>query len=267
MPPGLLLRFSCLGGKEFKAFLFFLLCVPQLTVGVIGAGKLGSQIALRLHGNSVRVIASVKTERSRQRLSALGLEVYTDNKIVVENSDVLFLAVKPANLAELNFYVDKPLISFVAGATLEYLKRLSARPYRAMTNVGLTAIAVAGPYDEEVNKLLSYIAPTFWVEERLIDPLTVLLGSGPAIVAELALALIRAGVNIGIPWDLSREIVLSLMASLPSLDDKFSMEKLAQYVATPGGTTIKALVELSPAGQLVGRAVEEAYLRISKLRQ
>jgi pyrroline-5-carboxylate reductase len=57
------------------------------------------------------------------------------------------------------------------------------------------------------------------------------------------------------------------MASMPSLDDRFSLEKLAQYVATPGGTTIKALVEMAPVGQLVGRAVEEAYLRISKLRQ
>ncbi|MEM4493974.1 MAG: pyrroline-5-carboxylate reductase dimerization domain-containing protein [Pyrobaculum sp.] len=247
--------------------MLFPLCVPQLTVGVIGAGKLGSQIALRLHGNNIRVLASVKTERSRQRLSALGLEVYTDNKVVVDNSDILILSVKPTNLSELDFKADKPLISFVAGATLDYLRRFSPRPYRAMTNVGLTAIAVAGTYDEEVDKLLSHIAPTFWVEEKLIDPLTVLLGSGPAIVAELALALIRAGVNIGIPWDLSREIVLSLMASLPSLDDRLTLEKLAQYVATPGGTTIKALVAISPAEEVIAKALEEALNRISKLRQ
>jgi pyrroline-5-carboxylate reductase (EC 1.5.1.2) len=241
--------------------------VPQLTVGVVGAGKLGSQIALRLQGNSVRVLASVKTERSRQRLSALGLEVYTDNKAVVENSDVVILAVKPVNLPELDFYVEKPLISFVAGAALDSLRRLSPRPYRAMTNVGLTAIAVAGQYDELVNSVLSYIAPTFWVEERLIDPLTVLLGSGPAIAAELALALVKAGVNIGIPWDLAREVVLSLLAALPSLDDRFSLERLAQYVATPGGTTIKALLELAPVEAYIGRAVEEAYGRISALRR
>ncbi|MEM1598560.1 MAG: pyrroline-5-carboxylate reductase dimerization domain-containing protein [Pyrobaculum sp.] len=242
-------------------------CVPQLTVGVIGAGKLGSQIAIRLSGNSIRVIASVKTERSAQRLSALGLEVYTNNKVVVENSDILILAVKPANLPELDFYTSKPLVSFVAGATTEALKRLSARPYRAMTNVGLTSIVVAGPRDEDVDKVLSYVAPTFWVEERLIDPLTVLLGSGPAIVAELAMALVMAGVNIGIPWDLAREVVLSLFSSLPSLDDKFTLEKMSQYVATPGGTTIKALVEMGEVRTALARAVEEAYLRIVKLRQ
>lgn len=238
-----------------------------MTVGVIGAGKLGSQVALRLRGNGVRVLASVKSERSRQRLLSLGLEAYTDNRPVVENSDVLILAVKPVNLPELEFRVDKPLVSFVAGAALESLRRLSSRPYRAMTNVGLTAIAVAGQYDELVNSVLARVAPTFWVEERLIDPLTVLLGSGPAIVAELALALVRAGVNIGIPWDLAREVVLSLMASLPALDDRFGLEKLAQYVATPGGTTIKALLELSPAEAQIGRAVEEAFVRISALRR
>lgn len=215
----------------------------------------------------MRVVASVKTQRSRDRLSALGLEVYLDNQRVVEESDLLILAVKPYNLHELQFYTEKPLVSFVAGATLENLRRLTARPYRAMTNVGLTAIAVAGPYDEVVDKVLTYLAPTFWVEERLIDPLTVLLGSGPAIAAELAMALVRAGVNIGIPWDLAREVVLSLFASLPSLDDRFTMEKLHQYVATPGGTTIKALVELSQAEAVIAKAVEEAYLRISKLRQ
>jgi len=128
----------------------------------VGAGKLGSQIALRLRGNGVKVLVSVKTERSRQRLLSLGLEAYTDNKVVVENSDVLILAVKPVNLSELEFYVDKPLISFVAGATLESLSRLSSRPYRAMTNVGLTAIAVAGQHDKLVDAVLSHIAPTFW---------------------------------------------------------------------------------------------------------
>lgn len=186
---------------------------------------------------------------------------------MVENSDILILAVKPANLPELDFYTSKPLVSFVAGATTEALKRLSARPYRAMTNVGLTSIVVAGPRDEDVDKVLSYVAPTFWVEERLIDPLTVLLGSGPAIVAELAMALVMAGVNIGIPWDLAREVVLSLFSSLPSLDDKFTLEKMSQYVATPGGTTIKALVEMGEVRTALARAVEEAYLRIVKLRQ
>lgn len=236
-------------------------------MGIIGAGKLGSQIAFRLRKNSVKVIASVKTEQSRQKLASLGLEVYTDNMKVVGESDLLILAVKPANLPELDFYVEKPLISFVAGATLDVLKRLSPRPYRAMTNVGLTTIAVAGPYDSTVNYVLTSIAPTVWVEEKLIDPLTVLLGSGPAIVAELAMALIRAGVNIGIPWDLAREVVLSLMSSMPSLDDRFTLEKLSHYVATPGGTTIKALVEMGEASTIIARAVEEAYLRISKLRQ
>ncbi|MEM1837227.1 MAG: pyrroline-5-carboxylate reductase dimerization domain-containing protein [Pyrobaculum sp.] len=238
-----------------------------MTVGVVGAGKLGSQIALRLHGNSIKVVASVKSQRSKERLSALGLEVYLNNEVVVEKSHLLILTVKPANLAELNFYTEKPLVSFVAGATLDKLSRLSAKPYRAMTNVGLTAIAVAGPHDELVDKVLSYLAPTFWVEERLIDPLTVLLGSGPAIVSEIAMALIKAGVNIGVPWDLARELVLSLFASLPSLDDRFTIEKLPQYVATPGGTTIKALVKLAQAESIIGEAVEEAYLRILKLRQ
>jgi len=236
-------------------------------VGVIGAGKLGSQIAIRLSGNGVRVVASVKSERSYQRLSALGLEVYQDNKVVVGLSDVLILAVKPANLPELDFYTEKPLISFVAGATSEALRRLSARPYRAMTNIGLTTIAVAGPYDKSVEELLSRIAPTIWVEERLIDPLTILLGSGPAIVAELAMALVRASVNIGIPWDVAREITLSLMTALPYLDDKFGLEKVAQYVATPGGTTIKTLLELAPAEAAIASAFEKAYERVLKLRQ
>ncbi|MEM1519792.1 MAG: NAD(P)-binding domain-containing protein, partial [Pyrobaculum sp.] len=73
-----------------------------MTVGVVGAGKLGSQIALRLHGNSIKVVASVKSQRSKERLSALGLEVYLNNEVVVEKSHLLILTVKPANLAELN---------------------------------------------------------------------------------------------------------------------------------------------------------------------
>ncbi|MFN3804997.1 MAG: hypothetical protein ACK4SY_08065 [Pyrobaculum sp.] len=52
----------------------------------MGAGKLGSLIALRHNGIGVK--ASVKTERSRERLLSLGLEAYVDNRPVVETSEL-----------------------------------------------------------------------------------------------------------------------------------------------------------------------------------
>jgi pyrroline-5-carboxylate reductase len=239
--------------------------VCALTVGIVGAGALGARIALRLRERGINVLASVRTEESRSRLESLGLRAYTDNSPVVEGSDVIILTVRPGDVKQVDFCVNKPLVSFVAGVPLDSLRRLSSRPYRAMTNIGLTLVAVSGEYDGTVNSVLSAIAPTVWVDERLVDPLTVLLGSGPAIVAELAAALVRAGVNVGIPWDLAKRAVLSLMESLPALDREFSMERVQQLVATPGGATIKALVEMAPAVAHISRAVEAALGRLSDI--
>lgn len=197
----------------------------------------------------------------------MGFDVYLDNGLVVEKSDLLLLSVKPYNVAEISVKTDKPLVSFAAGVPLARLAEISSKPYRAMTNVGLTAIAVAGQYDEVVDKLLRAISPlVFWVEERLMDPLTVVLGSGPAIVAKLLRAYVEAAVNVGVPWDLAKEIAAGLFSTAPQLVGGLGYDGVVEAVATPGGTTIKALTKMSGIEGLLAVAFEEAVGRLVSKR-
>ncbi len=232
-------------------------------MGIIGLGKLGTALGIKLREKGYKVIGSVKTRRSLERSIKMGFDVYTDNNLVADKSDVLFLSVKPYNVAEISIRTEKPLISFVAGVPLAKLADISARPYRAMTNIGLTAIAVAGQYDEAVDSLLRSISPAvIWVEEKLMDPLTVVLGSGPAITAKLFRAYVEAAVDIGIPWDLAKEIAASLFSTAPQLMENLGYEKIVEAVATPGGTTIKALTKISGVEELLAHAFEEAVARL-----
>ncbi|KUO88497.1 MAG: pyrroline-5-carboxylate reductase [Thermoproteus sp. JCHS_4] len=229
----------------------------------MGLGKLGSALGLRLKERGYRVVGSVKTSRSLERALKLGLEAHLDNALVVEKSDVVLLSVKPHNVAEISIRTNKPVVSFVAGIPLARISGLSARPFRAMTNIGLTAIAVAGEYDKEVDGLLRSLSPAvIWVEEKLLDPLTVVLGSGPALVARLLRAYIEAAVNVGVPWDLAREIAASLFSTAPQLAARLGHEGVVEMVATPGGTTIKALIKMAGLEGLLATAVEEAVARL-----
>lgn len=230
-------------------------------------GKLGTALGSRLRERGYKVIGSVKTRKSLERGLKMGFDVYLDNSLVAEKSNLLLLSVKPYNVAEISLRTDKPLISFVAGVPLARLAEISSRPYRAMTNVGLTAIAVAGQYDEVVDKVLRAISPVvIWVEERLMDPLTVVLGSGPAIVAKLFRAYVEAAVDVGVPWDLAKEVAAGLFSAAPQLVGGLGYEGVVEAVATPGGTTIKALAKMSGIEGLLASAFEDAVGRLISKR-
>lgn len=232
-------------------------------MGIIGLGKLGSALGLRLREKGYRVIGSVKTSGSLERASKLCFEVHLDNNLVVDKSDVVFLSVKPYNVAEVAIKTDKPVVSFVAGVPLARISGLSTRPYRAMTNIGLTAIAVSGEYDKEVDNLLKSLAPVvLWVEEKLLDPLTVVLGSGPALVAKLLRAYVEAAVNVGVPWDLAKSIASGLFSTAPQLVERLGYDGVVEAVATPGGTTIRAITRMAGLEGLLATAVEEAVARL-----
>lgn len=194
------------------------------------------------------------------------MEAYLDNVQVASKSDVIILSVKPHDFPQISLKTEKPVISFMAGVPLSSLSAVSARPFRAMTNIALSAVAVAGEYDDALDAFLRDLSPrVWWVDERLMGPLTVVIGSGPAIVAELMRHLVAASVNVGVPWDVAREIAEGLFASTPKLVKELGYEGLVERIATPGGTTIRALVEASRAEAVLAKAVEKAVARASSI--
>jgi pyrroline-5-carboxylate reductase len=209
------------------------------------------------------------------------------NREVVTGADVVFLAVKPQYVAEAapeaRGAVDeaKLVVSIVAGVTLAKLAQQfgTGRLVRVMPNtpclVGEAAAAYclgegASPDDGQLVKdLLSAVGVAIQVEERLLDAVTGLSGSGPAYAFVMIEALADGGVRMGLPRDVALTLAAQTLlgAAKMVLHTHEHPAMLKDRVASPGGTTIaglQALEERAVRGALIA-AVEAATRRSMEL--
>lgn len=200
---------------------------------------------------------------------AVGGRAVDDNLAVLRASDVLFLAVKPhfvaSVLAEIRpkFRPRHLLISIAAGVPLASLEAgLSAgsRVVRVMPNTpalvgtsasGFSLGAAATPQDSTlVSTLLSSVGTAFQLDEKLLDAVTGLSGSGPAFVYLMIEAMSDGGVAAGLPRDISTQLAAQtvLGGAKMVLETGMHTGALKDMVASPGGTTIDGIHELEKGG-------------------
>jgi pyrroline-5-carboxylate reductase len=176
----------------------------------------------------------------------------------------------------------KLLISVAAGIPIRRLMaQLSGEVavIRAMPNAASRVLAGAtvlspGPYVdqrrlEEGIAVFNSIGRTWVLEERLLDAVTGLSGSGPAFVMVVIEAMAEGGVKCGLDYDvamaLSAQTVLG--ASLWLKTSGEHPARLKDVVASPGGTTIAGLHQLEAKGLRAAliSAVEAAAQRSHEL--
>ena len=244
------------------------------TIGFIGAGQMaralgqGFQVAELIPGE--RIVAWDPVAEAGQAFTQVvrGAALAASNAEVVRRADVIFLAVKPQSMpAVMNELAgkigsEKLVVSIAAGITISRLCEglKTGRVVRVMPNtpalVGHGASAYAlGPGataadGQLVGKLVGAVGRAFAVDEKLLDAVTGLSGSGPAFVYVMIEALADGGVRMGLPREIaaalaaqtvrgSAEMVLSTGEHPAVLKDK---------VASPGGTTIAGLQALEEHG-------------------
>ncbi|HLF17432.1 MAG TPA: pyrroline-5-carboxylate reductase [Candidatus Omnitrophota bacterium] len=230
-------------------------------IGIIGGGNMGSAIisgirkkyALRVCEKDAKRRAFLK---DKFRLSA------QDLKTVVESSNVLILAVKPqdfdAILGETKRYISKRhlVISIAAGITTRYIeKRLGkgVRVMRTMPNLpaqvgmGMTGICKgknATRQDAQVTeKLFQRIGFTIHTDEKFMDAVTAVSGSGPAYVFYFVESFVKAAQRLGFSQKVATGLIMqtlrgSLNLLVASNDDAAT---LRQKVTSKKGTTEAAL--------------------------
>lgn len=243
-------------------------------IGFIGAGKMAQAIiGGLLHGEKIspeNMIASASSVETINRVSGqYPIHVTLDNKLVAEQADILFLAVKPnlhssiINEIKNSIHTNTIIITIAAGISLQFLESSFERKVKAVRSMpntpsligeGMTAICanhyVTSEDLDDVVEIFSCFGKAEVIDDRLMDAIPAISGSSPAYVYMFIEALADGGVKNG----LSREQSYRMAAQAVFGAAKMVLEtgkhpgELKDEVCTPGGATIEAVTELEKNG-------------------
>ncbi len=273
------------------------------TVGCIGCGTMGGAVVRAIAASSldVRLFVSSghysKAESFVESLSDLAsggrARSCATNLEVAENSDIVFIAVKPAYVQSVieeiapAFTKPKLLVSMAAGITLDSLREAAeaAAPkgkafvlphlFRMMPNLpavygeSMTALcAGSGCTEEETAQVVALLKTAGKVEcvaEKLMDGVTAVSGSGPAYAFMFIEALADAAVKFGIPRKQAYVYAAQTLkgAAVMALQDGRSISELKDAVCSPAGTTIEAVAALERSA-FRGTVIEAATAAYTK---
>ncbi|MBI5454317.1 MAG: pyrroline-5-carboxylate reductase [Deltaproteobacteria bacterium] len=273
--------------------------LTKKTIGFLGAGNLAEALIKGLLASkSVGANQLIASDRVSSRLVHLAetyeIKVYNKNHEVIRNADIIFLTVKPQDakdaLTEIAPELSGPklLISAAAGLTttaiLEILKHGGVKTFipvvRAMPNTpaivregmtGLVAGMGAGKNDLKLARAVFESVGKVVVvdDERLLDAVTGLSGSGPAYVFYFMEALVEAGRELGLTDADSRLLAMqtTLGAALLAIESNKDLSELRKMVTSPGGTTMQGIAKLEDAGfkDAIIKAVKAATKRAKEL--
>ena len=234
------------------------------------------------------IVADISADRIAYLQKTYGIAGDTSNRDAVARADIVLLCVKPQVmdwvLEEIAPAADrtKLVVSIAAGITIARIEKAltgGPRVVRVMPNTpalvlagaaGLSAGSLASQEDMAAGQqIFGAVGRAVGVDEKLMDAVTGLSGSGPAYVFTVIEAMADAGVKAGIP----RPLALELSAQTVFGAAKMVVEtgehpgKLRDMVTSPGGTTIAGLHELEK-GKLratLMNAIEAATERSKEL--
>ncbi|MBI4526474.1 MAG: pyrroline-5-carboxylate reductase [Deltaproteobacteria bacterium] len=260
-------------------------------IAVIGAGKIGSAIVRgALQAGLVQkhqVIASDLSEPLRDSVAKeLQIKVTPSNVEACEFAEIVILAVKPQvvdpvlkEIAE-KIGRTKLLVSVAAGVPLSRIEGhliQGARVVRVMPNTPCVVAAGASCYApgahatpadlEKVSAILRSFGIALPVEEKYLDAVTGLSGSGPAYVFLFMEALADGGVQAGLSRDVALKLALQTVygSAKLALESGKHLGQLKDEVTSPGGTTIAGLYVLEKAG--IRGTIMEAVLEATRRSQ
>lgn len=263
-------------------------------IGFIGSGNMASVLIKGILKAGLVDEKSVFTsdidpEKLESLKSEYGINtVFKDNKKIVEDCDIIVLAVKPQIMSRILSEIDEVLdsnklvISIAAGISTEYIDSLTRNDLkiiRAMPNTpalimeGATAICPGDNVSEDDLKLareiFSAVGVVAVVDETQMDAVTGLSGSGPAYIFMMIEALSDAGVKMGLSRNVSMKLAAQTVMGAAKLQIETGMHpgRLKDMVTSPGGTAIAGIhtLEQGALRTTLINAVENATHRSKEL--
>ncbi len=263
----------------------------KLKIAIIGGGHMGRALAAGIAScvdlDAEIVVADPMANRLA-RYQQHNISTTTDNNEAISQSNVVVLAVKPQVIKSViveyaETLTKKLVISIAAGVPMghleSWLKPLTPIIH-CMPNLpaavceGVTAI-IANPFVSSDQKTLAdrifkAVGDTVWIEDdRHIDIVTAVSGSGPAYFFYLMDAMIQAATELGMDAAVARTLATrtAVGASSLAVDSPKAPATLRNEVASPGGTTERALETLDASGvrESIIDAVKAAFTRSTEL--
>ena len=265
----------------------------KTVIGFIGAGNTAYALIKGLLSNGFDAkninVSDSNDELLINRQSELKITTYSDNNSLLDNSDIVVFAVKPQVLSIVCLQLKnkvKPnhlFISIVAGIRGNDINRWLGGNFalvRTMPNTpalfqsGVTGLfandLVSNQQKELVTSILSSVGECFWVDdEKLIDAITAISGSGPAYFFLLMQSITQAATALGLDEKTANSLSIqtSLGASLMATKSGKDSKTLRKEVTSPNGTTQAAIESFQDQNfeGIVAAATRAAYDRAREL--
>jgi pyrroline-5-carboxylate reductase len=260
-----------------------------MKIAIIGCGNLGISI---LNGVKTKEISDTfyLTKRRIDLISDLQAPnriLTSDNKLAVENSEIILISVKPYDVPKVLEDIKDVLIpekhiviSVATGVTIEDMKKIISPEitvFRAMPNTAadikqsMTCIATDRANEEKTEKVKAFfdsVGNTIVINENLMESATVLASCGIAYVLRFMRSMVQGGIQIGFDSKTASEIVNHVVKGAAELliEGGAHPEEEIDKVTTPKGCTIIGLNEMEHNGfsSSLIKGISASYKQIEK---
>ena len=261
-----------------------------MKIAIIGGGNLGTAIAEGLLKSKFCKAADITvTKRNTATLKALadkGVNVTVNNNEAVKKSELILLAVKPFQVADVVAGLRKDLstkhvlVSVITGVSLTDLAEMAKKKipvFRAMPNTAIaiqesmTCISHANAATAQIDfvkGLFETVGKVVMIEDKLMDAATVLGACGTAYAMRYIRAKIQGGIEIGFSSTIAALIAAQTVKGAAELllQKGSHPEQEIDKVTTPKGCTIAGLNEMEHQGfsSSLIKGIATSYNKIAK---
>jgi pyrroline-5-carboxylate reductase len=246
-----------------------------MKIGIIGVGNLGYSIAIGILGQKkeIKCRSLYLTKRNIDSLEHLeklsAVKTTTDNKRAVKYSDVIILAVQPAQLRDVLSEIRSELnpnrhtlISVATGRKISEIEEIVGSQIPVIRSMPNTAIAVGHSMTcistnekgreriEHAKAIFNSLGETLCIEEELMQAATVICASGIAFWMRLIRATTQGAIQLGFHSEEAQKLSMHTCLGAASLliDSQSHPEQEIDKVTTPSGCTIEGLNEMEHQG-------------------
>ena len=255
-----------------KKYKYFVAQIEIMKITIIGGGNLGTAMAEGLlkskFCSAAEITITKRNTATLKDIAAKGVKVTADNLSAVKKADIIILAVKPFQIADVikgfkDALTSKQIVlSVITGVSIDDLRGMIKKQlpvFRAMPNTAIaiqqsiTCLSNSNATASEIqliSKLFETVGKVAVIDEKLMDAATVLGACGTAYAMRYIRANIQGGIEIGFDAATASLIAAQTVKGAAELllQKGTHPEREIDKVTTPKGCTIAGLNEMEHQG-------------------